>query len=434
MEKITTPEEIDLIYLKAFNADVKERSDKFINYFLIAFFVIGLLLAMVYDTWEVALTISLPLLSAYYITKILLPQSNLYQYILSGVLGIFMAQFIYQMHGMFEMHFFAFIGSAILITYQNWRLQIPIAIIVTLHHAVFGYLQYLGNDSIYFSQLDYMDLQSFSIHILLAIVIFFLCGLWAHHMKDYANKHMQQNYALGKLQKNEEQNNLLRKTNLELDKFSYSVSHDLRAPLLSMKGIIDITAMLTEEETTKKHMVMLTESANKLDNFITDIHNYSRNARQEIKLQPIDFYELLNGLNQQLAYMNGARVVDVQISIEGNEAFVSDKYRVQMVMNNLISNAIRYQKIENSNPYVKINVKKNPKEVEISIEDNGIGIDQENYHQIFDMFYRVSDQSKGSGLGLYIVKEAVDVLKGSISLTSKQNEGTTFHVKLPNNN
>ena len=434
MKEITAPEEIDLVYLKAFNEDVKVKSDKFINYFLIAFFVTGLLLAMVYDTWEVALTISLPLLSAYYITKILLPHSNLYQYILSGVLGIFMAQFIYQMHGMFEMHFFAFIGSAMLITYQNWRLQIPIAIIVILHHAIFGYLQYLGNDDIYFSQLDYMDLQTFFIHIILALVIFFLCGLWAHHIKEYANKHMQQNYALGKLQKNEEQNKLLQKTNLELDKFAYSVSHDLRAPLLSMKGIIDITSMMTDEEITKKHMIMLNDSVNKLDSFITDIHNYSRNARQEVKLETIDFDELLNGLNHQLAYMNGTRAVDVQILIEGNDDFISDKHRVQVVMNNLISNAIRYQKIENKNPYVKINVKKNQKEVEISIKDNGIGIEEENFHQIFDMFYRVSDQSKGSGLGLYIVKEAVDLLKGTISLSSKQNEGTTFYLKLPNNN
>ncbi|KDN56385.1 sensor histidine kinase [Flavobacterium seoulense] len=434
MENITTPEKADLAYIEGFEADVKTKSDQFINYFLIAFFVIGLLLAMVYDTWKVALIISLPLLSAYYVTKTLLPKSNLYQYVLSAVLGIFMAQFIYQMHGMFEMHFFAFIGSAILITYQNWRLQIPIAIIVVLHHAIFGYLQYLGNDDIFFSQLDYMDLQTFLIHILLAIVIFFLCGLWAHHIKEYANKHIQQNYTLGKLQKNEEQNNLLRKTNLELDKFAYSVSHDLRAPLLSMKGIIDITDMMTDEEITKKHMVMLRESADKLDTFITDIHNYSRNSRQEIKLQMINFDELLNGLNQQMAYMNGTRAVDIQILTEGNDVFISDKYRVQMVLNNLISNAIRYQKIENENPYVKIKVKINSKDAEISIEDNGIGIEQENYHQIFEMFYRVSDQSKGSGLGLYIVKETVDVLKGSISLTSKKNEGTTFLVKLPNNN
>ncbi|MNX95891.1 Stage II sporulation protein E (SpoIIE) [compost metagenome] len=94
-----------------------------------------------------------------------------------------MAQYIYQMHGMFEMHFTAFIGSAILITYQNWKLQIPLAIGVLLHHAILGYLQFIGYDDIYFTQEDYMDLQTFLIHGCLASVIFLISGVWAYDLK-----------------------------------------------------------------------------------------------------------------------------------------------------------------------------------------------------------------------------------------------------------
>src|ERR1700680_2206173 len=102
-----------------FSNQVKESSDRLINYFLAAFFLIGIVLAIYYDTWAIAFEVGGLSLIAYYTAKSAFPESDLYQYILSAVIGIFMAQFIYQMHGLFEMHFFAFIGSAILITYRN---------------------------------------------------------------------------------------------------------------------------------------------------------------------------------------------------------------------------------------------------------------------------------------------------------------------------
>lgn len=108
-----------------FQARLKQRSDRLMNYFLVGYFLIGLLFAVVYDTWLIAVGVGGLLLVAYYSVKYLLPDSDLYQYVLSTVLAIFMAQYIYQMHGLFEMHFFAFIGSTVLITYQNWKLQLP---------------------------------------------------------------------------------------------------------------------------------------------------------------------------------------------------------------------------------------------------------------------------------------------------------------------
>ncbi|HLX66352.1 MAG TPA: hypothetical protein VKR41_05125, partial [Puia sp.] len=109
----------------AYLAQVKHKSDRLMNYFLGSFFLVGLLLAMFYGTWLVAFGVGSLALLAYYSVKLLLPHSDTYQYVVSLVFGIFMAQFIYEMHGLFEMHFIAFIGSAILITYQNWKLQIP---------------------------------------------------------------------------------------------------------------------------------------------------------------------------------------------------------------------------------------------------------------------------------------------------------------------
>jgi PAS domain S-box-containing protein len=186
-------------FIEDFKSDVKNKSDRLMDYFLPGFFTIGILFAFYYDTWMIAIGVGGLSLLAYYSAKFFLPSSDLYQYVLSTVLGLFMAQYIYQMHGMFEMHFFAFIGSTILITYRKWQLQIPIAVVVTVHHATFGYLQYIGFDEIHFTQLDYMSLQTFIIHILLAVGIFSLCGFWSYRFKISGEQQLIQSLELQRI-------------------------------------------------------------------------------------------------------------------------------------------------------------------------------------------------------------------------------------------
>jgi hypothetical protein len=114
------------------------------------------------------------------------------------------------------MHFIAFIGSAMLITYQNWKLQIPLAAVVIIHHALFAYLQYAGVDHVYFTQLDYMSLQTFIIHAALALVVFFICGLWAYQFKVFSRYHIIQSYKIGRLQEEERKNQQLLKAEAEI--------------------------------------------------------------------------------------------------------------------------------------------------------------------------------------------------------------------------
>lgn len=180
---------------------VRERSDKLINYFLFGYFLIGMALAPFYGTWLIATGVGGLSLLAYYSAKIALPQYCLYQYILSIILGVFMAQFIFQMHGMFEMHFFAFIGSALLVTYQKWTLQLPMLLFVLIHHAVLSYLQNIGFSKVYFSQLEYFDLQTFTIHILLTFVIYFICGLCAFQLHKYEKMQIGQALQMEEMQK-----------------------------------------------------------------------------------------------------------------------------------------------------------------------------------------------------------------------------------------
>ncbi|MEO8145996.1 MAG: PAS domain S-box protein [Bacteroidia bacterium] len=225
----------------------------------------------------------------------------------------------------------------------------------------------------------------------------------------------------------------LQKTTDELDKFVYSVSHDLRAPLLSMQGVVDITAEETTEELTMYHMKMLGGSINRLDTFIGEILNYSQNARSEIISEKIDFKELVGKITHDLKYIS---VYDGKVKIHADiiekGIFFSDKKRISMVLNNLISNAIRYHNPYTDKPFVKINVVADEVKTKIEIEDNGIGIDEKFQEKVFEMFYRVSESSNGSGLGLYIVKETIEKLHGAIYIQSKRGIGTKFSVSIPN--
>jgi two-component system sensor histidine kinase/response regulator len=179
---------------------VTQRSNRLINYFLGGYFLMGLVFASFYGTWLIGIGLGGLLLVIYYSIKIALPASCLYQYVLSVVLGLFMAQFIYQMHGMIEMHFFAFIGSALLITYQNWKLQLPMLVFVLLLHFLLGHLQDTGYHGIYFNQLHYFDLHTFVIHIVLTMIIYLICGLCAYQLHRYHRFEVQQTEQMELLQ------------------------------------------------------------------------------------------------------------------------------------------------------------------------------------------------------------------------------------------
>ncbi len=174
------PNQLSKQEIKAALSNLNKKSDTIVNYLLAVKFLFGLAIAPFYDTWLIALVVGGSCLGLYYTTKWLLPQSSLYQYVLSAISAIFAAQFIYQMHGLFEMHFWVFISSTVLIIYRNWRLQIPLIIIVLIHHATFAYLQYIGYKQIYFTQLDYMSLTAFIFHGILAVAVSGISGTWAY--------------------------------------------------------------------------------------------------------------------------------------------------------------------------------------------------------------------------------------------------------------
>ena len=162
---------------------INNKSDKLTEYFLLGYFVFGLLLASFYDTWIMGLGVGTLLLAAYAVSKTLFKNITIHPYVASTCFALYMAQFIYQMHGLFEMHFFAFFGAVLLITYQNWKVILPLAVTVAVHHTLFAYLQYMGYDEVRFTQLDYMDLQTFIFHVSIATGIIVACMYWANDFR-----------------------------------------------------------------------------------------------------------------------------------------------------------------------------------------------------------------------------------------------------------
>lgn len=229
-----------------------------------------------------------------------------------------------------------------------------------------------------------------------------------------------------------QQNEELIKINSELDRFVYSASHDLRAPLMSVKGLLNMIRRDPEKGNTNHYLELIDKSVHKLDSFISDIINYSRNSRMDIMPKEISFYELLQESIDSLKFMEGAEKVRSIRNIQIFAPFYSDYSRLQIIFNNIITNAVRYRDSWKEDSYLKIDISADHEKAVIIFSDNGIGIAEEYQDKIFKMFFRANADSKGSGLGLYIVKSAVEKLNGSITVNSKIGEGTAFMIEVPN--
>lgn len=227
-------------------------------------------------------------------------------------------------------------------------------------------------------------------------------------------------------------NDNLQKTNMELDKFVYSVSHDLRAPLSSMLGVISVMEAEGLPQSTARDLEFLKSSIKKLDGFILDILNYSKNGRTGLNSESIDFEAKVESILQNLKYMEGRERIAVTTNFKTEGEFISDGSRINVILGNLISNAIRYSDVRRSDSFVEISVSTTPGKAVIRVADNGIGIPADKQSKVYEMFYRLSGKSTGSGLGLYIVKETVEKLKGEMILESEEGKGTVFTVVLPN--
>jgi signal transduction histidine kinase len=228
------------------------------------------------------------------------------------------------------------------------------------------------------------------------------------------------------------QNDELIKINKEVDSLVYSVSHNLRAPLMSLIGLLQLSRMEDKIEVVRDYNKMMESTIHKLDDTLKDILAYSRNARQELQIEEIDFRKLIDDGLDKMRFMPEFGSLDVRISVVGHALFMSDYYRISVVINNLISNSIKYLDQRKDKSLFDIAVTVTEKNAVLRFEDNGIGIDSALIPKIFDMFFRGTTSKDGSGLGLYIVHEAVQKLGGTVEVKSELRSGTVFTIVIPN--
>lgn len=220
--------------------------------------------------------------------------------------------------------------------------------------------------------------------------------------------------------------------NTELDRFVYSASHDLSAPLKSILGLIQVAKLDNPGDIHLQYLDMMERSVYKLEDFIQEVVTYSRNTRMPVRFEQFNFRAFVESLLQDHEYSPNFKHIRFIIEDETKGNIVSDVTRMKIILNNLLSNAIKFHWIEKDrDPYVLLRLKQADTEYILEVRDNGRGIKEEHLHRIFEMFYRATDETQGSGLGLYILKETVTKLGGTVTATSAIDEGTAFFIHLP---
>lgn len=387
---------------------VNERSGRLLNYFLIGYFFIGCGFAFFYGTWFIAIGIGSICVLAYYLAKYL---------------------------------------------YQNWKLQVPILIILMLHLAVSD-MQHPVFSGLYSTQLSYFHLSTFIIHTSLAIAIFLICGIWSYQLKKNNELYLQQALHIIELEKealiSEERlarkaerktlNEMLEKkaeelavSNAALEQFTYAASHDLQEPLRMVTGFLgQINKKYGElfDEKGKQYMYFAVDGATRMRQIILDLLDYSRIGRTDDKRENVDLHELV----LEITGLFRKQVEELTANIEIDQLPVLNTFRgpVRQIFQNLIGNALKYHHT-GSAPVIKISVEDNGDHWKFAVTDNGIGINPANLKQIFLPFKRLHTREEypGTSMGLAITKKIVENLCGCIAVESSEGGGSIFYFTLP---
>jgi signal transduction histidine kinase len=237
-------------------------------------------------------------------------------------------------------------------------------------------------------------------------------------------------YAFVMIGRVNEKNKDLLVINHELDRFVYSASHDLRAPISSLKGLVEITRFEKNPEQVLHYLALMDKTLNKQDQFIEEIIDFSRNKKTEVVTTEVSLAKIINQAIEQHRYMPNAKTIKIESEIK-LDVIKSDPLRLEIVLNNIISNAIKYSDPNKPERFIKIKTLKSNDHCLIDVTDNGMGIDKAHMPKIFEMFFVTDHNHKGSGLGLYITKETISKLKGTIKAESEWGVGTTFSIYIP---
>lgn len=242
-----------------------------------------------------------------------------------------------------------------------------------------------------------------------------------------------QQHTMAHLEELQKLNDELRKVNQDLDTFVYTASHDLKSPILNIEGLVN----LLEEGLSPEHAAMMPElqhirlSVERFKHTIEDLTEVARIQRNfERESTELDVPKMVDDVVQLLKTEIEAAGATITLQLDGAPKFMFSKKNFKSVLLNLIGNAIKYRSSERR-PQVVITTAIQHGNFCLSVQDNGLGLPSGSQNKIFQLFKRMHVHVKGSGVGLYIVKRIVENSGGTITVTSKEGMGTTFHLSLP---
>ena len=226
-----------------------------------------------------------------------------------------------------------------------------------------------------------------------------------------------------------EQNEKLQLINAGLDKFVFNVTHDLRSPLASIMGLINLMDDETDLEQIKEYTIMIKESLERQDRFINEMLTFIKSKHTGVSKTECSLNNIVDNVIAQNSHHGGRRVRFYK-ELELTQ-IQSDALKLQVILNNLVSNSIKYSDAKKPEQWVKVKSYRSDTEVVIEVEDNGLGIRLKDQDRIFDKFYMSGDNKKSSGIGLYLVKDAVTQLDGKIEVRSEPGVCSKFRVIIP---
>ncbi|HEY0744226.1 MAG TPA: sensor histidine kinase [Chryseosolibacter sp.] len=231
------------------------------------------------------------------------------------------------------------------------------------------------------------------------------------------------------LEKNQLQTQIIENKNAELDSFFYRISHDLKGPIASMLGLSALAKRDIQDSSARAYLDKQHMQAERLNNIISGLIELTKLNDTTLHKEQIDFHKLIDECIQSLQDLPEFSRISFHKKIQPGLVFYCEWTLLNAIIQNLLENAIKYSSREGA--FVEITVSSDDYHLTICVADNGHGISEEHQSKIFDMFYRANHHSKGTGLGLYILKRSVDRLRGKISIESRLGAGSRFTVKLP---